>query len=57
MFGIVMEAYAHGVSTRNADDLVKALGADNGISKSDVSRICANLFEDVAALRDRPPCP
>ncbi len=52
-----MEAYAHGVSTRNADDLVKALGADNGISKSDVSRICANLFEDVAALRDRPPCP
>jgi transposase-like protein len=29
-----MEAYLHGVSTRKVDDLVKALGADTGISKS-----------------------
>ena len=49
-----MEAYVHGVSTRKVDDLVKALGADTGISKSEVSRICANLDEDVAAFRDRP---
>jgi transposase-like protein len=35
----VMEAYVHGVSTRKVDDLVKALGAASGISKSEVSRI------------------
>jgi hypothetical protein len=49
-----MEAYLHGVSTRKVDDLVKALGADTGISKSEVSRICADLDEEVAAFRDRP---
>jgi putative transposase len=48
-----MEAYLHGVSTRKVDDLVKALGADTGISKSEVSRICADLDEEVAAFRDR----
>lgn len=35
-------------------DLVKALGADTGISKSEVSRICGNLDEDVAAFLDWP---
>ena len=45
LFAVVMEAYLHGVSTRKVDDLVKALGADTGISKSEVSRICAG-----------PPC-
>ena len=54
LFAVVMEAYVHGVSSRKVDDLVKALGADTGISKSEVSRICANLDEDVAAFRDRP---
>ncbi len=54
LFAVVMEAYVHGVSTRKVDDLVKALGADTGISKSEVSRICAHLDEDVAAFRDRP---
>ncbi|MBM7826958.1 transposase-like protein [Microbacterium aurum] len=54
LFAVVMEAYVHGVSTRKVDDLVKALGADTGISKSEVSRICANLDEDVAAFGDRP---
>ena len=49
-----MEAYVHGVSTRKVDDLVKALGADSGISKSEVSRICQDLDEDVAAFRERP---
>ncbi|MEC5148904.1 transposase-like protein [Cryobacterium psychrotolerans] len=42
LFVVVMEAYLHGVSTRKVDDLVKALGADTGISKSEVSRICAS---------------
>jgi len=54
LFAVVMEAYVHGVSTRKVDDLVKALGAGTGISKSEVSRICSNLDEDVAAFRDRP---
>src|SRR5882762_7345612 len=48
-----MEACLHGVSTRKVDDLVKALGADTGISKSEVSRICADLDTEVAAFRDR----
>ena len=49
-----MQAYLHGTSTRKVDDLVKALGADTGISKSEVSRICADLDTEVAAFRDRP---
>jgi putative transposase len=53
LFAVVMEAYLHGVSTRKVDDLVKALGAETGISKSEVSRICADLDQDVAAFRDR----
>jgi putative transposase len=53
LFAVVMEAYLHGVSTRKVDDLVRALGADTGISKSEVSRICADLDAGVAAFRDR----
>lgn len=34
LFAVIIEAYLHGVSTRKVDDLVKALGADSGISKS-----------------------
>jgi Transposase, Mutator family len=41
-------------STRTVDDLVKALGADTGISKSEVSRICADLDTEARAFRDRP---
>jgi transposase-like protein len=53
LFAVVMEAYLHGVSTRKVDDLVRALGADSGISKSEVSRICKDLDAEVAAFRDR----
>ena len=53
LYAVVMEAYLHGVSTRKVDDLVKALGADTGISKSEVSRICADLDHEVGAFRDR----
>ena len=53
LFAVVMEAYLDGVSTRKVDDLVRALGADSGISKSEVSRICAALDEQVAQFRDR----
>ena len=43
----------HGTSTRKVDDLVKALGVDGGISKSEVSRICAELDGEVGAFRSR----
>ena len=53
LFAVVMEAYVHGVSTRKVDDLVAALGAASGISKSEVSRICAGLDTEMAAFRAR----
>jgi putative transposase len=49
----VMEASVHGVSTRKVDDLVAALGVDAGISKSEVSRICADLDVDVSVFQGR----
>ncbi|WP_122263916.1 IS256 family transposase [Ornithinimicrobium cerasi] len=52
LYAVVMEAYVHGVSTRSVDDLVVALGG-TGISKSEVSRICAGLDETVGAFRTR----
>src|SRR4051794_29866518 len=54
LYAVVMEAWVHGVSTRKVDDLVKALGAASGISKSEVSRICAELDGDLEAFRNRP---
>jgi transposase-like protein len=53
LFAVVMEAYVHGVSTRKVDDLVAALGAASGISKSEVSRICLGLDDEMAAFRAR----
>ena len=53
LHAVVMEAYVHGVSTRSVDDLVAALGIDAGISKSEVSRICAGLDAAVGAFRTR----
>ena len=53
LYAVVMEAYVHGVSTRAVDDLVDAMGVDSGISKSEVSRICAGLDEIVGAFRTR----
>ena len=53
LLAVVQEAYVHGVSTRKVDDLLKALGLD-GMSKSEVSRICGELDTVVAAFRTRP---
>jgi putative transposase len=53
LYVVVMEAYVHGVSTRKVDDLVAALGVDAGISKSEVSRICADLDVDVSVFQGR----
>ena len=53
LHAVIMEAYVHGVSTRKVDDLVTALGGAAGISKSEVSRICADLDADVTAFNTR----
>ena len=53
LLAVVQEAYVAGVSTRRVDDLVRALGI-TGISRSEVSRICAGLDAEVAAFRSRP---
>ncbi len=50
---VIQEAYVHGVSTRAVDDLVRAMGA-SGVSKSQVSRLCAELDERVGAFLNRP---
>jgi putative transposase len=53
LHAVVMEAYVHGVSTRAVDDLVEAMGVARGMSKSEVSRVCAGLDELVDAFRNR----
>lgn len=53
LYAVVMEAYVSGVSTRSVDALVASMGAASGISKSEVSRICAGLDERVNAFRNR----
>jgi len=53
LHAVICQAYVEGVSTRRVDDLVTAMGG-TGISKSEVSRICAGLDADVAAWRTRP---
>ena len=50
---MVHEAYVRGISTRKVDYLVKALGME-GISKSQVSRLCEQLDEEVERFRARP---
>jgi transposase-like protein len=53
LLAVVQEAYVLGVSTRRVDDLVQSLGI-TGISKSEVSRICASLDAEVETFRKRP---
>ena len=53
LIAVIQEAYVHGVSTRAVDDLVQAMGA-SGVSKSQVSRLCAELDERVGAFLNRP---
>jgi putative transposase len=52
LVAVVQQAYVCGVSTRRVDQLVESLGLR--ISKSEVSRICALLDEQVEAFRQRP---
>ena len=50
---VVQEAYVQGISTRSVDDLVQAMGM-SGISKSQVSRLCAEIDERVQTFLNRP---
>ena len=52
LFAVVAEAYVLGVSTSKVDALVRTLGID-GISKSEVSRLCSELDRGVRAFRER----
>ena len=50
---VIQEAYVQGISTRSVDSLVQALGME-GISKSQVSRLCGEIDERVGAFLSRP---
>jgi transposase-like protein len=52
LLAVVQEAYVGGMSTRRVDDLVRALGIE-GLSRSEVSRMCGPLDAEVAAFRSR----
>src|SRR5712691_7778466 len=52
LVAVIQQAYVCGVSTRKVDQLVESLGLR--ISRSEVSRICAGLDEQVEAFRSRP---
>ena len=53
LYAVIMEAYIGGVSTRKVDALVAALGSQSGISKSQVSRICQEIDQQVQAFLGR----
>ena len=50
---VIQEAYIQGVSTRSVDDLVQAMGM-SGISKSQVSRLCAEIDDKIRSFLERP---
>jgi transposase-like protein len=52
LVAVVQQAYVCGVSTRRVDQLVESLGLR--ISKSEVSRVCSLLDDQVEAFRQRP---
>jgi putative transposase len=52
LLSVIQQAYVCGVSTRRVDQLVESLGLR--ISRSEVSRVCALLDEQVEAFRCRP---
>lgn len=53
LVAVVADAYLRGVSTRRVDRLVQTMGIE-GISKSQVSRMAAELDEMVTEFRNRP---
>lgn len=53
LVAVIQEAYIQGVSTRSVDALVQTMGG-TGVSKSEVSRLCAEIDERVGAFLERP---
>ena len=53
LLAVIQQAYVEGVSTRRVEDLIQALGCE-GISKSQVSRICQELDGVVQSFLGRP---
>lgn len=53
LVAVIQEAWIGGVSTRKVDELAKAMGL-SGISKSSVSRLCADIDERVSVFLNRP---
>lgn len=53
LLAVIQEAYVQGVSTRKVDALMEALGGCH-VSKSQVSRICVELDEELEIFRQRP---
>lgn len=47
LYAVICQAWIDGVSTRKVDDLIRALGNESGISRSTVSRICAEIDDSV----------
>lgn len=52
LVAVVQEAYVQGISTRRVDNVVHALGLQ-GVSKSQVSRLCQDLDAEVERFRTR----
>ena len=50
---VIQEAYVQGISTRSVDALVRSMGME-GISKSQVSRFCAEIDGRVQDFLTRP---
>ena len=49
---VIREPYIQGVSTRSVDELVQAMGI-SGISKSQVSRLCAEIDDRIQTFLSR----
>ena len=50
---VIQKAYLGGLSTRDVDNLVKTMGM-SGMSKSQVSRLCASIDDRVGPVLNRP---
>ncbi len=50
---VIQEAYVQGVSTRSVHQLVQGHGM-TCISKSQVSRLCGEIYGKIATFLDRP---
>ena len=53
LYAVICQAWIDGVSTRKVDHLVRALGNETGISRSTVSRICADIDDMVGEFLSR----